>query len=110
MKIIQLLLIEQLKIYNLLMVVKLEFYEIVLHKHKRQRNLLIFKVIIDYDLKLLKENSMVQSTTLLSIKFDWIFVILKRKEKQCTRRILNLCIVTLFMLIWVTYKYLTVVT
>ena len=61
MKIIKLLLREQLKIYDLLLVVKLEFYEIVLYEHKRQLNLLIFKVIIDCDWKVLKENSMVQS-------------------------------------------------
>ena len=69
---------------------------IVLHKHKKQLNLLIFKVIIDYDLKVLKENLMIQLMHVVTIKFDCVFVILKRKkkkrkEKQRTRRIRNLC-------------------
>ena len=44
------------KKYYLSTVIKLELYDIVLHKHKKQLNLLIFKVIINYDLKVLKEN------------------------------------------------------
>ena len=43
---------------------------------------MIFKVIKDHDLKVLKESSMVQSMHVVTIKFDWVFVILKRKKKR----------------------------
>ena len=54
------------------MVITLELYEIniVLQKHKKQLNLLIFKVIMHYDLKVLKKNSFVHVVT---TKFDWVF-------------------------------------
>ena len=59
--IIRLLLMEKMKNIILLMVIKLELDEVVLQKHKKQLILLIFKVIVNYDLKLLKDNSIVQS-------------------------------------------------
>ena len=34
-----------------------------------------------FDLKVLKENSMVQSMPVVIIKFDWVLLILKRKKK-----------------------------
>ena len=57
------------------MVIKLELYVIVLHKYKKQLNLLIFKVIIDYDLNVLKKNSLIQLMHHVTIKFDLVFVI-----------------------------------
>ena len=57
------------------MVIKLELYVIVLHKYKKQLNLLIFKVIIDYDLNVLTKNSLIQLMHHVTIKFDLVFVI-----------------------------------
>ena len=88
---------EKIKKYNLLIVIELEWYEIVLQEHKMQHNwikykmidyvhdvmhknqlnLLIFKVLINYDLKVLKENSIVQSMHLI-----WFFDIEKKKKKK----------------------------
>ena len=68
--------------YNLSMVLKLELYEIVLQKHTKQLDSLIFKLIVNYDLKVLKENAIVQSVHVVTTKFDLAFLILKRKTKK----------------------------
>ena len=72
----------KIKKYNLLIVIKLALYEIVLHKHDKQLDLLIFKVIINYTLKVLKENSIAQSRHVVTTKFHWGFLISKRKTKK----------------------------
>ena len=95
------------KKYNLSMVLKLELYEIVLQKHTKQLDSLIFKV--------LQENSIAQSVHVVTTKFAWFFdtkeADKKRKEKQHqqqhrTTRTLNVYIIAYFQM---NYKYLKVV-
>ena len=74
----------KIKQYILSMVITLQVYEIniVLQKHKKQLNLLTFTAIMNYDLKVLKENSFVQSMHVVTTKFDWVFFDIKTKGKK----------------------------
>ena len=49
---------------------------------QKQLDLLIFKVIVNYDLKVLKENWIVQSIHVVTTKFDWGFFDIYQKGRQ----------------------------